>query len=152
MFRVHPVIKAGGNMRYALFFSALLSAFAIQAAELKLELEGKGMAGNRIRVAVYSANAPEQFPSGEKFYRGVVSEATSDKLTVLITDLPPGKYAVAAYVDNNKNGRQDKNFMGMPKEIYGFSNDVRGLFGPPDFAAAAFDIGENAVTKPIHLH
>lgn len=23
---------------------------------------------------------------------------------------------------------------------------------PPDFAAAAFDIGENATTKPIQLH
>ena len=139
-------------MRYALFFSVLLSAFAAQAGELRLELEGKGMAGNQIRVAVYSANAPEQFPSDEKFYRGMVGEATDDRLTVLIADLPAGKYAVAVYVDNNKNGRQDKNFLGIPKEIYGFSNDARGMFGPPDFAAAAFDIGENAVTKSIHLH
>jgi uncharacterized protein (DUF2141 family) len=73
-------------------------------------------------------------------------------LTVLVPDLPLGKYAVAAYVDNNKNGRQDKNFLGVPKEIYGFSNDARGMFGPPDFTEAAFDIGENAVTKSIHLH
>jgi uncharacterized protein (DUF2141 family) len=139
-------------MKYTLFFAALLSAFAAHAGELKLELEGKGMAGNQIRVAVYSANAPEQFPSDDKFFRGIVKEATEDRLTVLITDLPAGKYAVAAYVDNNRNGRQDKNFLGVPKEIYGFSNDVRGLFGPPDFAAAAFDIGENAVTQSIHLH
>jgi len=139
-------------MRYTLFFVALLSAFAAQSGELKLELEGKGMAGNQMRVAVYSANAQEQFPSDDKFYRGVVNEATGDRLTVVISDLPPGKYAVAAYVDKYRSGRQDKNFLGVPKEIYGFSNDVRGLFGPPDFAAAAFDIGENAVTKSIHLH
>ena len=139
-------------MRYALIFSVLLPTFAVQAGELRLELEGKGMAGNQIRVAVYSANAAEQFPSDEKFYRGMVGEATDDRLTVLIADLPAGKYAVAVYVDNNKNGRQDKNFLGIPKEIYGFSNDARGMFGPPDFAAAAFDIGENAVTKSIHLH
>jgi len=139
-------------MRYTLFFFALLLASAVHAAELQLELQGKGMAGNQIRVAVYSANAPEQFPSDEKFYLGIVNEATSDHLTVLIPDLPPGKYAVAAYVDNNRNGRQDKNFLGIPKENYGFSNDARGMFGPPDFAAAAFDIGENAVTESIHLH
>ena len=54
-------------MRCVLFFSALLSGFAVHAGELKLELEGKGMAGNQIRVAVYSANAPEQFPSDDKF-------------------------------------------------------------------------------------
>jgi uncharacterized protein (DUF2141 family) len=58
----------------------------------------------------------------------------------------------AAYVDNNKNGRQDKNFPSVPKEIYGFSNDARGMFGLPDFAEAAFVIGENAVSKPIQLH
>jgi uncharacterized protein (DUF2141 family) len=152
LFRVHPVIKAGGNMEYPLFFLALLSAFAVQAGELKLELEGKGMAGNQVRVAVYSANAPEQFPSEEKYYRGVVYEATSDRLTVRIPDLPPGKYAVGAFVDNNRNGKQDKNFVGVPKEIYGFSNNARGTFGSPDFAEAAFDIGENDAIKSIHLH
>ncbi|MBU1424015.1 MAG: DUF2141 domain-containing protein [Gammaproteobacteria bacterium] len=139
-------------MKYLMFISTLLWVFAAQAGELKLELEGKGMAGNSIRVAVYSANAPEQFPSDDKFYRGIVSEAAGDRLTVLIPDLPSGKYAVGVYVDNNRNGRQDKNFFGVPKEKYGFSNDARGMFGPPDFAAAAFDIGENAATKSIHLH
>jgi uncharacterized protein (DUF2141 family) len=152
MFRVHPVIKAGSNMRYELFIPTLLSVFAAQAGELKLELEGKGMAGNQVRVAVYSAKAPEQFPSEEKYYRGVVYEATSDRLTVRIPDLPPGKYAVGAFVDNNRNGKQDKNFLGVPNEIYGFSNNARGTFGTPDFAEAAFDIDENDVTKPIHLH
>ncbi|MDO8988698.1 MAG: DUF2141 domain-containing protein [Sideroxyarcus sp.] len=139
-------------MRYPLFIAALLLPFAAQAGELKLELEGKGMAGNQIRVAVYSAKAPEQFPSDDKFFRGIVNEATGDRLTVLIPDLPSGKYAVAVYVDHNKNGKQDKNLLGVPKEIYGFSNNARGMFGPPDFAEAAFDIGENAATKSIQLH
>lgn len=139
-------------MQRLMLAAALLLAAGVQAGELKLELDGKGMAGNQIRVAVYSANAPEQFPSDEKFYRGVVSEATSDRLSVAVPDLPPGKYAVAAYVDNNKNARQDKNFLGVPKEIYGFSNNARGKFGPPDFSAAEFEVGENVVTKSIHLH
>jgi uncharacterized protein (DUF2141 family) len=152
MFKVHPVIKSGRNMRYPLFIAALLLTFTVQAGELKLELEGKGMAGNQIRVAVYSAKAPEQFPSDDKFYRGVVSEAVGDRLSVVIPDLLPGKYAVAAYVDDNRNGKQDKNLLGVPKEIYGFSNNARGMFGPPDFAEAAFDIGENAATKSIQLH
>jgi uncharacterized protein (DUF2141 family) len=135
-----------------LVMTALLAATSVQAGELKLELHGKGMAGNQIRIAVYSANQPEQFPSDDKFYKGVTSEAVAESLIVTVPDLPPGKYAVAAYVDNNKNGRQDKNFLGVPKEMYGFSNDVRGMFGPPDFAEASFDIGENAATKSIHLH
>ncbi len=139
-------------MRYPLTIALLLSALAAQAGELRLELEGAGLAGKQVRVAVYSANAPEQFSSDEKYYRGLVNEANGDRLSVLVGELPPGRYAVAAYVDNNRNGRQDKNFLGMPQERYGFSNDARGSFGPPDFAAAAFDIGENAVSKTIHIH
>jgi uncharacterized protein (DUF2141 family) len=135
-----------------MFIAVLLFAYAAHAGELKLELEGKGMTGNQIRVAIYSAKASEQFPSDDKFYRGVVVDAAGDRLSVVIADLPPGTYAVAVYADDNRNGKQDKNFLGVPKEIYGFSNEARGMFGPPDFAAAAFDIGENAVTKPIHLH
>ena len=130
----------------------LLAATGVQAGELKLELNGDGMKGNQIRIAVYSANAPQQFPSDIEYYRGVVSEATADHLIVTIPDLPPGKYAVAAYVDNNRNGRQDKNFLGVPKENYGFSNDARGMFGPPSFAEAAFDIGADTLSKSIHLH
>lgn len=139
-------------MRYPLILAASLVAFAAQAGELKLELDGKGMAGHSVRVAIYSANAPKQFPSDTEYYRGLVSEATADHLSMTVADLPPGRYAVAAYVDNNRNGRQDKNFLGVPKETYGFSNDARGRFAPPDFAEAAFDIGENSVVKSIHLH
>lgn len=135
-----------------LMIIALLAATGVQAGELKLELHGEGMVGNQIRVAVYSAAKPEQFPSDDKFYKGIISETVGASLTVMVSDLPPGKYAVAAYVDNNKNGKHDKNFMGVPKEDYGFSNDARGLFGPPDFGAAEFEIGEAAVAKSIHLH
>jgi uncharacterized protein (DUF2141 family) len=139
-------------MRGWMMAGLLAMAPSVLAGELKLELHGNSLAGNLVRVAIYSANAPQQFPSDIEYYRGVVSEASADHLTVTIADLPPGKYAVAAYVDNNRNGRQDKNFLGVPKESYGFSNDARGRFGPPNFAEAAFDIGENSVTKSIHLH
>ena len=135
-----------------LMVTALLAATGVQAGELKLELRGEGLSGKQIRVAVYSAQAPEQFPSNEKFFRGLINEAVSDHLSVSLTDLPPGRYAVAAYVDDNRNGRQDKNFLGIPQEIYGFSNDARGTFGPPDFSAAEFELGEASVSKSIHLH
>ena len=139
-------------MKRVMTVAALMMTAHAHAGELKLELHGKGMANNSIRVAVYSAKAPEQFPSDERFFRGVVAEAATEDLNVTVPDLPPGNYAVAAYVDNNRNGKQDKNFLGVPKEDYGFSNDARGRFGPPDFAEAAFDIGDNAVSKTIHLH
>lgn len=66
---------------------------------------------------------------------------------VTLTDLPPGRYAIALYQDRNGNGRLDKNMIGIPTEPYGFSNDASAPFGPPDFELAAFTI---AATKQHH--
>jgi uncharacterized protein (DUF2141 family) len=34
----------------------------------------------------------------------------------------------------------DTNFIGMPEEGYGFSNNAKVFFGPPNFGAASFTI------------
>jgi uncharacterized protein (DUF2141 family) len=34
----------------------------------------------------------------------------------------------------------DTNFLGIPKEQFGFSNDARGTLGPPDFESASFEL------------
>lgn len=53
-------------------------------------------------------------------------------------DIPPGRYALAVIHDENMNGKLDTTGLGIPTEGYGFSNDVKGLFGAPAFSAASF--------------
>jgi uncharacterized protein (DUF2141 family) len=53
-------------------------------------------------------------------------------------DLPAGKYALVVLHDENMNGRIDYNWLGIPREGYGFSNDARGTLGAPSFEKAAF--------------
>jgi uncharacterized protein (DUF2141 family) len=43
-------------------------------------------------------------------------------------------------VDVNRNNKMDMNFISIPKEQYGFSNDASGNFGPPSFAEASFTV------------
>ena len=50
----------------------------------------------------------------------------------------PGRYAVSVFHDENSNGKMDTNFMGIPREGVGASNNAIGHFGPPKFDAAAF--------------
>ena len=59
----------------------------------------------------------------------------------------PGIYAVAVYHDENDNHHFDKNFLGLPAEGYGFSNDAPTLFGPPAFDAARLVVrpGDNPI-------
>ncbi|HTV14223.1 MAG TPA: DUF2141 domain-containing protein [Acidobacteriaceae bacterium] len=54
--------------------------------------------------------------------------------------LPAGKYAVAVIHDENSNHKLDRNFLGIPKEGFGFANNPRVALSAPSFAAAATQV------------
>lgn len=84
------------------------------------------------------------FDSDEKFLKepveGRMAKATGDSITVVFENLKPGKYAVSVLHDANKNKDLDKNKLGIPKEGFGFSNNVLGAMGPPSFERALIDL------------
>lgn len=53
-------------------------------------------------------------------------------------DIPPGTYALSVVHDENMNGKLDMNWLRIPKEGYGFSNDAKPSLGAPSFEAASF--------------
>lgn len=57
--------------------------------------------------------------------------------------LKKGVYAIKVLVDNNDNGKIDLNFFGIPKEQFGFSNNVLGILGVPKFEKASFKLNSN---------
>jgi uncharacterized protein (DUF2141 family) len=67
-------------------------------------------------------------------------------------DIPPGTYALAVIHDENSNGKLDTNWLGIPKEGYGFSNDARGVLGAPSFSAASYFYDGGTVDLTISLH
>jgi len=67
-------------------------------------------------------------------------------------DIPPGTYALAVIHDENMNGELDTNWLGIPKEGYGFSNDAKALLGPPSFSAARFRYDGQDMELTISLH
>jgi len=79
-----------------------------------------------------------QVPVEQK--KGVIQDF---KYIVKIVNLPPGKYAVRYFHDENMNGNLDTNKMDIPTEGYGFSNNAYGLFGPKPFKEWLFDFNEN---------
>ena len=67
------------------------------------------------------------------------------------TDLPPGVYAVTVYEDLNNNQKLDHNFIGIPREPVGVSNNPTTRFGPPHFDECSFHLGDTAQTINITL-
>ncbi len=68
-----------------------------------------------------------------------------------VNKLNPGDYVALTFHDKNRNGKLDSNFLGVPVEPFGFSNDVRPQILPipksPTWKATAFTVkaGENRI-------
>jgi len=67
-------------------------------------------------------------------------------------DIPPGTYAMAVVHDENMNAKLDTNWLGIPTEGYGFSNDAKGVLGPPSYSAASFPYDGQNLDLTISLH
>jgi len=67
-------------------------------------------------------------------------------------DIPPGTYAMAVVHDENMNGKLDTNWMGIPTEGYGFSNNPKVFLGPPSFAAASFRYDGRSIDMTMSLN
>jgi uncharacterized protein (DUF2141 family) len=76
----------------------------------------------------------------KKAVEGKVVKATANEVTIVFTNLKEGDYAVSVIHDKNENGELDSNFMGIPNEPYGFSNNAMGTFGPPSFEKAKVSV------------
>lgn len=75
-----------------------------------------------------------------KSYKGVKSKIANNSCVVTFKNLPKGTYAVSIFHDENNNGKLDSNFIGIPKEDYGCSNDAKGFMGPPKWKDAKFEL------------
>jgi acyl-CoA reductase-like NAD-dependent aldehyde dehydrogenase/uncharacterized protein (DUF2141 family) len=80
-----------------------------------------------------------------------VAPSTSGPQRIDIGPLPPGRYAVSLYLDENSNRKLDKSWLGLPKEAVGVSNNPRKLLGPPHFDDAAFLHGQTLESIPVTL-
>ena len=122
----------------------------IQASELIINLSDQKKAGT-LMLAIYS--------NAEAFEGSVVKEKRSEvgvfkglelylepmDSTQLNTEIPDGEYAIAFFIDANGNKKLDKNFLGIPKEQYGFSNNAMGTLSAPTFEQAKFKVAGNTV-------
>ena len=117
------------------------------ASEFTLKIEGLNKTKGEIRIAMFSS---EEKYTKEPVY-AVVLPVNKDIVEWKIPDLPYGEYAIAVYHDVNTNGKLDTNLLGIPKESYGFSNNVRGRFGPASWNDAKFKIDKNSSEHLIQI-
>lgn len=108
--------------------------------------EGKGL----VTADMHDDNPARWLKGGQHLVR-VRVPAVKGETKLCMPVAAPGTYAIAIYHDKNANRRFDKNFLGLPSEPYGISNNPAITFGPPSLEASAFQVEGPLVPITIRL-
>jgi uncharacterized protein (DUF2141 family) len=106
----------------------------------------------QLLCALYSSAQADAFPKkADKAVARLTAKIAGGQAVCEFTGVAPGTYAVSVVHDENSNGKLDTNFIGMPREGVGASNDAKGHMGPPKFSVAAFQYAGGLVDLKIHV-
>ena len=128
----------------AIVLSTSSSLASGTAADVVIQINGVRNNDGLVRIAVYDRSA--DFPSGSPVV-GTDIAAAEGTTVVHLHELPVGRYAIAFYHDEDANAEFGQNFIGLPTEGYGFSNDAPVVLGPPSFDEAAIEVSGSVVTS-----
>ena len=114
---------------------------------ISLDIEIENLKSNKGNINVLISDESKNEIASATFIRvkGLKAEVSFDSIY-------PGKYAIQFYHDENQNGKLDMNLIGIPKEKFGSSNNVKPILGPPKFEKMLFNLTENkkVIMKPVN--
>jgi outer membrane protein len=126
----------------SLLCAAFTFAPASDAADLTVSLRGAPEAGSLVFQIYDDADAFGRFrdPSSE-----ILIPSKSDG-QYLLKNVGEGELALLVYFDENDNGALDRNFIGIPRELIGLSNNYRPK-GPPSFDRASLSVTDDTAIE-----
>ncbi len=118
----------------------------VEAPLVDASLSGKivarvtGLRNSRGRLIARLYRGKKGFPSdAEDAYRELTVEIKDKTAAVTFENVPHGEYALWICHDEDKNGKLDTNFIGMPKEGVGVSGPPPSFI--PSYGDARFSLG-----------
>lgn len=128
------IIKKCSILLLLIIFSSIP---LLSMAQNTLTIEISGLRNNQGNVHFELSNHKEIRMAG------ITREISNLTCTIVVENLKPGKYAFKFFHDENNNNKLDVNWIGIPKEGFGFSNNPTMTFGPPSFGKTIFDLKES---------
>lgn len=77
--------------------------------------------------------------------------AQEGSMTLCVSAPEKGQYAVVVYHDENDNGKFDRNWIGLPTEGFGVSNNPTLFLAPPSFEESAFEVNGEIVHVDVEV-
>lgn len=104
-----------------------------------------------VRAALYDEAGWERSSGADRAAAVEVAPVEGGAVVLRLTAPAAGRYAVRLFQDMDGDGQLNRNLLGLPAEPVGFSNNAPMAFGPPSFAAAAFDLPASGAAQNIAL-
>ena len=122
-----------------ILFGTLLTSLFLFAHTLTVEISN--IENNRGQILIGLYNQSEGFTEIDMIYKkGIITTIGSQSIYYTFKDISDGNYSISIFHDENNNNELDSNFIGIPEEGYGFSNNVRPLLRPATFSEAKFEL------------
>ena len=110
-----------------------------------------GFVNNKGECRFALDNLKAVYESDDSVYIGKVISIVNNEVYLEIKSLHFGNYAIKVFHDENSNGELDSNFLGIPLEDYGFSNNASSWFGPPSWERAKFLFNDKEMNIEISV-
>ena len=131
----------------SILFLSLFSSFK-PVAEEGIKITVTKLRSNNGNVLVSLFKDGVGYPDdATKAFRKTKLSITDKKASILFSNLPSGVYTVSILHDENDDQKMNKNGLGIPKEGFGFSNNVMGAFGPPSLSKTSFKHTATSLTQ-----
>ena len=124
-----------------IYFLLLFSFLSNEKTQLTINIQDIEPLQGKIMIGIY--NSEIGFLGEDTVVKGYSIPADKTIKKLIIKDLPAGEYAISLYHDVNSDGICNRNFMGIPKEPYGFSNNFKPKFSKPKFKDCKFSLAQN---------
>jgi uncharacterized protein (DUF2141 family) len=125
-------------------------AFVKNENRLRVHVLGLRNDHGDVRCSLFSS--AEDFPNNGDLMAKTTTALIADRTaTCEFTRVAPGVYAVVLFHDENGDGTFNRNWIGLPEEGYGFSNDAPAHFHPPRFDEASFSFAGGTLEIPINI-
>lgn len=144
--------KLGVMVILAVFLAAGPAARADEGPTARLTVKVKGLKSEKGKVKVALHASKETFPTQrDKVYAGLTVPINGHLATAVFPELPPGDYAVAAFHDEDNDGRLDRSVIGIPTEGTAASRDPKPRMGPPRWKDCVLTLGEGETEIEISI-
>jgi len=119
-----------------------------------ITVEALGFKNNegKARLLLFTSEEGKHFPADqEKAFVKRIIPIENNKVVFNLQDIPYGDYAISVHHDENNDDKVNSNWIGIPKESLGASNDAKGSFGPPSFEKAKITLDTKQMTITINM-